>query len=96
MNARIAFTWVFTKVLNYLEKLLETAWQEGGKYRKYIFASRENLLTRKEKVKNIRQGDWQRDFLLYNQKFRSWNFSDWEIKKVSLSDWQTKLILYNQ
>ena len=49
------FAQVFTRVLHYLEKHSETAWQEGGKYREYIFASSENFLARKEKVKNIRK-----------------------------------------
>ena len=55
MNARIAFAKVSIRVLNYLEKHLETAWQEGFKYREYIFASSENFLTRKEKVKKVRK-----------------------------------------
>ena len=79
----------YKEVWNKFEKYSKVAWQEHLKYRKYIFASSGNLLTRKEKVKNIRNGYWQRKLLLYNQKFRSWNFST--VKRETLKVLQERL-----
>ena len=83
----------FEVILNYFEKGSKVAWQEHVKYREYIFASSENLLTRKEKVENIRKAiDKEIHFCIISSFAREILFNTKREKLKSFAERLTKKI----